>query len=265
MLIKNIEIKPEFVENAISRLKDNHQMVIRAAETQLESAKSTVRNNFNLINQDTIDLFEQTIPVLVAQIKKEKNIKNSHFLKIVNDTISNTNTQIEDSINNLYEGKLNKYLNSAKCENAELKIEPDGRLKVNMKTHNNSNGLYIKFYFMYIKSENTFQLLEAETDSRYHICAEIYKDKDNMQIIFDFMSKNSKFINMVDNLVEILELKKDNHNESLKFMKEYLFDKPIKAAGIINHRMDEIKDLASLSDITIKDVAQIKNKNLKNN
>lgn len=261
MSLNNLEIKPEFIVNAVSRLKDKHQMVIRAAETQLESAKGTVRNNFNIINQETIDMFEQTIPVLMAQIKKEKNIKNTHFLKLVDETISTTNTQIEQSIENLYESKLNKYLNSAKSDSAELRIEADGSFKVNLKAYSNSSGLYLKFYFMYNKEENNFKLLEAEADSKYNVCAEIYNDKDNIQLIFDFMIKDPKFINMINNLVDIFDLKKDNHNESLKFMKEYLFDKPINTAGIINHRMEEIKDLASLSDINIKSIDSVKKNN----
>lgn len=265
MSLNNLEIKPEFIENAISRLKDKHQMVVRATETKLESVKGTVKNNLNILNQETIDMFEQTIRVLMVQIKKEKNIKNSHFSKIVDETISSTNTQIEQSIENLYESKLNKYLNSAKSDSSELRIEADGRFKVNLKAYGNSSGLYLKFYFMYNREENNFKLLDTEVDSKYNVCAEIYNDKDNMKLIFDFMIKDLKFFNMINNLVDIFDLKKDNHNESLKFMKEYLFDKPINTAGIINHRMDEIKDLASLSDIKIKDLTQSKKNNLKIN
>lgn len=246
MLIKDILKSQEHIDLSLQRLNDRYYNVKNATETYLEKLEQTIKINGTLFNPTTVKLFEDSINNLRTEITKENNKKKQHLLTLIDNYILDANVSIENSINSLLIGKLNKNLNGMKNKKYELKIDKNATFLMELINNTQSSSFIIRFSF-----DETLKLLDSNYYSRNNICEEIYANKNNLNNIFKSIVAQPQFLTIINNLKNIRELKKQNSPESLKFMKEFLFDKPLNSEDLVTQHIIEITDFANLHDIKI--------------
>lgn len=256
MLKQEINVNKILLEEAILELQRKHKHSIDNHYLNLDSLNDFIVQNSIKLNSNSIKEIKEEINKLKIKIKKEQQADYSLFENKIKNDILNFNEKIIYEIQDLYNSKLTRSLNNI-CtkEKSILKIEKNNIFNLVLSIPTNNKKVSFNFSFSYDKeSKDIFNILEKKMiydydNYRFH---KIYDTEKNLNNIFNSTVNTEKFNIIVDNLLLIAEMKKTNHHESLKILKEYLSENVI-SNNSLKTLLSEIKDNALLcNDITIK-------------